>query len=541
MWLQRLRPHFWWLLLGLVLAILQSVLAVPVVWLLRWSFDQYIPLHHTRELLGAGLALLILRSVSCLAAYLSQSINLTVTRQFSAELRRDLLDKVWLLPRQYYQQSPAGAVQDVLVNESERIEVMMRALLSQVLPSALLALALALMLMVLQIKLFLVMLLVWPATWLLNEYFRRRTVASTRTYNRVFRNYGQNFQWLLGALDFVRIQHAEGLELERGRQCIEELCQAARPMTLLNVAYLQIQTVLLTCVSLVVLLVGGTQVAEGRLSLGQLMAFFVVVGLLNTALRDMAAGLYHVIIGYESLAGIQDLLAASASLPYTGQETPDLRESLELRGVSFSYRKDQPLLQNLDLKIAEAGWTALIGPNGSGKSTVLSLILGFLRPDQGQLLADSVPYDRLDIGQLRSQLGVVPQDPVLFVGTILENVRYGHPAASVTEVTEALRLAAAELWVHGLPLGLETIVGDSGQLISGGQRQRLAIARALLGSPRFLILDEPTNHLDAQAVGQILENLAALPQRPGVLMVTHDDAIARMAQQVYRLHSTATI
>ena len=168
---RRLRAHSFWLMVGLFLSLLQSGLAVPVAWLLRWSFDEAIPHQHTQDLIGVGFALLALRAFSALAAYFSQSMNLTITHQFSASLRRELLDKVFSLPRHYYQGAEPGSVKDILVNETTRVDAMVRALLTQVFPSGVLSLALAVVLVALELKLFLVMLVVWPLfvpmTWAL--------------------------------------------------------------------------------------------------------------------------------------------------------------------------------------------------------------------------------------------------------------------------------------------------------------------------------------------------------------------------------------
>jgi len=533
--LRRLRSQYGWLWLGLFLAILQSALAVPIALLLRWAFDEAIPHRQTNHLLLVGAAVLALRATSSLVACVAHNINLAVTRRFSRDLRRDLLDKAFTLPRHYYQQAEPGAVQDVLTYETERVDVMVRALLSQVCPSAVLSLALALVLVALDLRLFGVMLLVWPITWLVNEFIRRRVVRATRTYNLVLRRYNEQFRWLIDSLDFVRTQHAESLETQRGQSLIEEVDQAIGPMSSLNMTYLQLQTVLLAGVSLVVLLLGGTQVSQGRMSLGNLLSFFTVVSILNASLRDVAAGLYHVFVGTESMRNILNLLAATEKNPYAGTQKIDLLESLELVDVSFCYDPSQPLLQDVSFKLEAHRWVALMGPNGCGKSTVLSLLLGFISPDQGCLRADGTEYGVIEIGHLRAQLGVVAQDPHLFAGSILENIRYGYPHMTEEQVVEALRVASADDWVFGLPSGIHTLVGEAGQMLSGGQRQKLAIARAILRRPRFLILDEPTNHLDLRSIVKVLENLRGLAEVPAVLIVTHDEGVAREVDCVYRV------
>lgn len=533
---QRIYPYRWKLLAGLAISLANSTLALPVAALLRRAFDHSIPSQQVQELAWIGLALLGLRTISTLAVLLTQHINLAVTRNFTASLRRELLDKIFRLPHAYFISSPYGKVQDILVNSSERVDTMVSALLNNVLPSSVLATTLALVLVYLDYRLFLLMLLVWPATWLLNEFFRRRAVKAACRHNQVFRKFSTQLRWVVGAIDFVRIHNADAQEIQRGSEVIEETQESSKPVNLLHSSYVQIQMLLLTSVSLVILIVGGSQVAAGTMSLGELLSFYTVVSLLNTALRDFAAGLYLVVVGGESMREISELLAEESQLPYLASQEHTLQSKLQFCNVTFAYPNNpQRLLNGVNLELQTGQLLALVGPNGCGKSTLLSLLLGFSRPDHGQLLADDVAYDQIDVGHLRSQLGVVAQEPLLFSGTIADNVRYAHPEASPQELSKALELACAKEWVESLPNGLESPIGDRGTMISGGQRQRLAIARALLGKPRFLILDEPTNHLDSQAIAKIMDNLRQIPEAPGILIITHDESVAAQADCVYRL------
>lgn len=530
----RLRPQYPKLLLGLMLALMQSALAVPMALLLRMAFDRAIPQRQTELLLQLGLLILALRVASALLACLGQNLTLGVTRKFSNDLRRELLTTALRLPKSFYQPIETGPLQRVLTFDTERVDLMMRSLLGQVLPSGILSLALAAVLLTLNLKLFLLMLVVWPATWLLNEYFRRKVVVATRLYNKAFWIYGEHCRWLIQALDFVRIHHAEAQEQQRSLRHIESVDEALGPMASLSAHYLQLQSVLLTALSLVVLAFGGLEVAAGRLSLGDLLSFFAVVGLINASLRDVAAALYHVFVGTESYRNIQGLLAEDQREPYCGDRQLQLNERLHLNQVHFSY-SSQPLLENVSLGLQKGRWLALMGPNGCGKSTVVSLLLGFIAPTSGAVLADDLEYSQLDIGHLRAQIGVVTQEPLLFGGTIFENIVYAGPDLTEDQVLEALRLAAALDWVETLPEGIHTPIGEMGKLLSGGQRQKLALARALVRRPAFLILDEPTNHLDLRAISEIFQNLRALPRLPGLLVVTHDEGIIHYVDEVYRL------
>jgi ABC-type bacteriocin/lantibiotic exporter with double-glycine peptidase domain len=161
--------------------------------------------------------------------------------------------------------------------------------------------------------------------------------------------------------------------------------------------------------------------------------------------------------------------------------------------------------------------------------------VGLYRPQQGRVLADGVPLDELDMADLRRQIGVVLQDPVLFPGTVRENIAYARRDATHAEVVAAAEAATASNFIDRLPAGYDTPVGDEGVGLSGGQRQRLAIARALLGQPALLLLDEPTTYLDEASVTALMAKLDRLPRAPSVLIVTHDPQAAAHAERTIEL------
>jgi ABC-type bacteriocin/lantibiotic exporter with double-glycine peptidase domain len=193
------------------------------------------------------------------------------------------------------------------------------------------------------------------------------------------------------------------------------------------------------------------------------------------------------------------------------------------------------VVRDVNLELRPGSSVAIVGPNGAGKSTVLYLILGFYRPLRGALRADGAAYDRLDLVELRRGIGVVMQHPTFFAGTVRENITYGYPEATDEEIAVAARLALADEFIQALPQGYDTPIGEGGLLLSGGEVQRIAIARALLRKPKLLILDEPTNHLESAAIHRLLDHLAALEPRPGVLIISHDREVLRYADVVHRL------
>jgi ATP-binding cassette, subfamily C, bacterial len=208
---------------------------------------------------------------------------------------------------------------------------------------------------------------------------------------------------------------------------------------------------------------------------------------------------------------------------------------IELRGVRFGYigASDAPTLDGLDLVLPARRTTALVGASGAGKSTVADMVLGLLRPDTGAILVDDTPLGADTLREWRRQVGYVPQDPFLFHDTIRANLLWARPDATEEECWEALRMAAAAGFVARLPGGLDAIVGDRGTLVSGGERQRLVLARALLRDPALLVLDEATSALDAASEAEVQEAIRGLRGRTTIFVISHRLSTIRDADTIH--------
>jgi ABC-type bacteriocin/lantibiotic exporter with double-glycine peptidase domain len=289
-----------------------------------------------------------------------------------------------------------------------------------------------------------------------------------------------------------------------------------------------------------VLIGGGIAVAQGSMTLGAFLSFYAVMALLLRQLAALAQGMPTILIGFESLLRLDELLEAEDREPYDGTRQVELQGAIGFEQVTFSYDRE-PVLRDVELVITPGERVVITGPNGAGKSTLLNLLLGLYRPDRGTIRLDGVPLEDVDLRHARRQIGVVLQDPVLFPGTIRDNIAYAQPAARDAVVESAARVATAAEFIEELPDGYDTQIGDEGELLSGGQRQRIAIARALLGGPSVLILDEPTTYLDDRAIGSFLTRLAELPNAPTVLIVTHNDQTGAEADRVIQLRDGVVV
>ena len=205
---------------------------------------------------------------------------------------------------------------------------------------------------------------------------------------------------------------------------------------------------------------------------------------------------------------------------------------IDFEDVWFSYEKEIPVLKGVSLHAPPGSTTALVGSSGSGKSTLASLVLSFNRPDSGRVLVDGRDLAGIRLADYRRQVGVVLQDNFLFDDTVEYNIRYGRSGATREEVVNAARLAHCHEFVTAFPEGYDTIIGERGVKVSGGQRQRLAIARAILADPRILVLDEATSSLDSESEAQIQEGLCTLRTGRTTFVIAHRLSTIRSADQI---------
>ena len=219
-----------------------------------------------------------------------------------------------------------------------------------------------------------------------------------------------------------------------------------------------------------------------------------------------------------------------------GGIVPTLKKGIEIKNVSFSY-KNEPIFKDLTLSIPAGQFSCILGPSGEGKTTLVDLIIGLLRPQQGKILLDGVPLDEIDRAAWRRSIGYVPQEVFLFHDTLWRNITLGDPGFTAEDVKHALMAAGAWDFVCRLEDGVGTIVGERGGRLSGGQRQRISIARALIRKPKLLILDEATSALDAEIEADIAETLRRLTPEMTILAITHRSSLVRHADVIFRLHN----
>ncbi len=296
---------------------------------------------------------------------------------------------------------------------------------------------------------------------------------------------------------------------------------------------------LYTGIGIAALAFGGVMVANELLSIGALLALVGALPIILNPINLFSTVSAQYFLGQESYRSIKELVDSGYVEKWRGTKVlRPVRGEIEFRNVSFRYNDDSPLvLDQISLFIPSGQNVALVGPSGSGKSSIVNLLLGLYSPTSGEILIDGVRQEDLAIRDFRRQCAIVMQDNILLSGTLRENLRFGRPDASESEIVQAALDANAWDFIQQLPKGLDTPVGERGVSLSGGQRQRIAIARALLRNPRILILDEATSALDYESEALVQEAIERISRGRTTITIAHRLSTIRHVERIIFLRA----
>jgi ATP-binding cassette subfamily B protein len=533
------RNHRLSLLLLTLAGLAQSFAWVPGAAILRRIFDQILPAGTSKGALEpfwvAVAELMALQVAGLLLAWWIRVTALRLSQDVLATLRTRAVEHFYLLPRAFHAQADVEKLHLTLVHETGIIDSMNNAVTTQMLPGAGGALVLFWILVRIEPVYAVVLAVVAPALFVLNRATARHAWLRQERVRRAWEAFSRGVRFMIQAFELTRLHAAEKFEISRQTRNIRELRDISLELNRFDAGQQVLQGFLLLTCTLGALLAGGWSVAAGHATRGQAMVFYVTAALFAVQVRAIVESIPPFRRGLRSFGELDDLMHTTEREPYQGTRAVGVIESVRMADAWFRYRDDAPVLSGAAFEIRRGEQIALIGANGAGKSTIAHLITGLYKPARGGLFVNGMAYDEADIRALRARMAILPQNPFLFPGTIRDNLTYGSTAFGDREVRQALEWSGASGFVDELAQGLDTEIGERGILLSGGQRQKLVLARALLRQPDFLIFDEPTNHLDEDAIATLLHNLARLPFRPAVLMISHDPVAIRHASRAWRL------
>ena len=483
---------------------------------------------------------LILAGVLILQAtfsYFRVYLFVKVSESALADLRQDTYNHMIKLPIRFFDQRRVGELNSRISSDISLLQETMTSTLAEFIRQIIIIVGGITLLVITSGKLTLFMLAILPAVVLLSVFFGRFIRSLSKKAQREIANSNTVVEETLQGIRSVKAYTNEPMEIERYRNKTLEIARIGIKSGRYRGVFSSFLIFGLFGAMVAVIWKGSTLLAAGEINAGELFSFVLYSGFIGGTIGGLA----------NVFTQIQRFLGATEDLfEIFEEEVEEISTSEEVctehlingmirfEKVSFAYpnRPEDIVLKDVDLIIPPDRMTALVGASGAGKTTITSLLLNFYQPTAGKIYFDDQPAQHYDLSCLRKQIALVPQDIFLFGGTIRENIAYGRPGASESQILEAAGKANALEFIDRFPLGIDTIVGERGTQLSGGQRQRIAIARAVLNDPRVLILDEATSSLDSESEKLVQEALEKLMQGRTSIVIAHRLSTVRNADQI---------
>jgi len=449
------------------------------------------------------------------------------------DLRRDLFSHMLRLPVSFFQEQRSGALSTRVAGDLGVVREALMNTVPQMVRQMVILVGGLTAVFFFSSKLALVMLGSIPLVVLAVAIFGRKVRARSKDAQDALADSGTVIEESVQSITDVKSFGNEAFEEQRYSSALERFFSVTMKGALARAFFLSFIIFVMFGTIAFVAWFGAGMLVRRELTQEEFLAFIlfsIFVGASLGSFPEIVSQLQAMSGASERIREIlQDETEASG-----GEKIGNLSGALAFEGVHFRYpsRPDQAVIKGLDFAVDAGQRVALVGPSGAGKSTVFSLILGFHRPGEGKVAFDGRDAASLDLASLRSQIAVVPQEVLLFGGTILENIEYGRPGASKEEIEAAAKEANADDFIAALPEGYQTMVGPRGVKMSGGQRQRIAIARAILSDARILLLDEATSSLDTESERLVNEALERLMKGRTSLVIAHRLSTVRDADRI---------
>jgi ATP-binding cassette subfamily B protein/subfamily B ATP-binding cassette protein MsbA len=532
--LSELRPHGRRLILVLVLVVVAAAAQAGGPWLIGRAIDLYI-LRGDAD--GLAWTMLLLLGVYLVGTFASRGQILqvgSVGQSVLASLRERIFERLLRLPLGYFDRRPAGDLMSRVTNDVDTLNQLLSQGITQLLGSLFSLVGIVIAMLLLDWRLALACFAVIPAMLFTNVYFARRARRAFRTTRETVGDVTAGLQEEIVGIREAQAFNRTEANIERFRERNAANRTANVQAVAITSAFAPAIDVLGTLATALVIGYGGYLVVNGTLTVGLLTAFLIYVQQFFRPIQ-LASQVYtqaqSALAGGERIYNILDERVEPPDPP----EAPKLatvQGRIELGNVSFAYEQGRPVLRDVSFRVEPGQTVALVGPTGAGKTTIANLIPRFYDASEGAVRIDGHDVREVERRSLREQIATVLQEPFLFSGTIAENIGYGRMGASRAEIEAAARAVSAHTFIAALPDGYDTTLGAGGGTLSGGQRQLLSFARAVLADPRILILDEATSNIDTRTEALIQKALATLLKGRTSLVIAHRLSTIRDADLV---------
>ena len=550
---QRFGPGWFWpalqrhrsaLIQVLVASFVVQLFTLANPLLIQVIIDKVISQRSLDTLQVLGMALIAVTLFEGVLNSLKTFLFQQTTNRIDMRLGSEVIDHLLRLPLGYFDRRPVGEL-STRIGELEKIRNFLTGqALTTVLDCAFSVIYIAVMCLY-SWQLTIVALLVVP----IQVSF---TILGAPLFRRQFRNAAQenaktqsHLVEVLTGIQTVKAQNVEMVSRWKWQESYNRYIARSFEKTITGTTLSQISSVLQKISQLLVLWIGASMVLQGDLSLGQLIAFRIISGYVTQPLLRLS-GIWQRIqelrVSFERLGDVVDTPMESDEVDQGKVALPSIQGRIRFDNVSFRFAPHKPdVLSHVNLEIEPGSFVAIVGQSGSGKSTLMKLLSRLYAPREGRVLVDGYDIAKVELYSLRRQIGIVPQDPLLFSGSVQDNISLTSPDSRSEDVVAAAEVACAHEFIMELPEGYSSDVGERGAGLSGGQRQRVAIARTLLSRPKLVIMDEATSALDYENERRISENLRVQLQDCTVLYITHRLSTVKRADQIVMMHQGAVV
>jgi ATP-binding cassette subfamily B protein len=533
-----LRPYRWLFSAGMLVLLLSGITSMSFPFIAGQLVDSVNNVLKTWSRNDIALLMIGVLLVQASLSFLRVEIFFRVSEQAMRDIRSRLFSKMLSLPIAYIEKRRVGELTSRLTSDVTQLQDILSFTLAELVRQVLTVLLGIGIIFWVSTALSLVMLSAFPFIILgavvFGKYIRRLSKKSSDDLAAANTIAEESLQSIHSVKSFT----SESYESGRYRQALQRVLGNSLKAARFRGLFI---SMVIFCVFggiVLVLWYGLGLVESGELSIGKLVSFILYTTFIAAAaggLGDLYGQLQKTVGSSERILEILDSEDEQSGLAGTEIPLQRAKGKIEFQSVSFAYpsRPEAEVLKEINLSIEPGQKVALVGKSGAGKSTIVHLLMRFYQPQSGEIRVDGHPCGQINLKDLRRNIGIVPQEVLLFGGTIEENIRYGKPEASRQEIEEAALRANALEFINSFPEGLQTLVGERGIKLSGGQRQRIAIARAILKDPAILILDEATSSLDSESERLVQDALSHLMENRSTIIIAHRLATIRKADSIF--------
>lgn len=490
-------------IMGSLCLIVLSLLSLPIPYMLKVVIDRVLPAKDLRLLNLIILALVGIQVARLIFSFLSNYFFGVFNQEVLTRIKKDLFQRLLRLPLSFFDRHQSGYLLS-RVNEVEGLSLFFSNTTVRLALSVLEFLFSLVILFALNWRLTLIALGILPLLYVATKHYMGMIRRLSREAMEKGAVVSSRVQETLSGVDVVKVFNSEDRETSRLHSLLDDLKQTNIQRTVKTTLSSELLGLIGAFGGYVILWYSGWDIIRGSFTLGSYIAFSGYLARLYGPTQMLASAGLIFQPAFSALDRYRELMgAAREEEKETGRRVENLQGEIEFKEVYFNYDGQKPVFERLNLRISAGEKVLITGQNGSGKSTLMKLILGLYHPRRGQIMIDGYNIKELSLASLRERISVVSQSVFLFNDTIWNNILYSRPDATESEVRRAVELSGAAEFIEKLEEGYNTIVGETGKKLSGGEKQKIAIARAILREADVLIFDEPTAHLDKESAAMI--------------------------------------